>query len=454
VNAGVNVDVVVVGASAAGTFAALGARGVVADDGSEHPAAPDAPSVLLLDGQDRPGRKVLVSGGGRCNVTNTDVRPEDFRTGRPTDVRNVLRAFGSDALRRLLAGRGVPTVVEPLGKVFPEAPLRARDVLAAIDAAVADAGVQREHGTVVTDVVPDDGGWLVLRDGAPAVRARRVVVATGGRSVPATGSTGFGLELAARLGHDLAPPLPHLAALHGRLGGELAGLTVPATTRVVDADGRELDRATGSLLLTHRGASGPAALDVSGSVEQALADGRRVRVLVDLWGATASDGPLGPWLGADKLPGACVPDALPGSDPGEVDVALRAVADAHPRSHGAALLAGRLPRRLAEHLVADAGDVPLGQLSREARRDVARRVSGLDLRVTGTAGYASAEVTTGGVRLGELDRRTLASRRADGLHFCGEVCDATGRLGGFNFAWAWASGLVAGRGAAALVAPG
>lgn len=441
-----SVDVVVIGGGAAGTFAALGARGALAEDGATTAPPGDAPAVLLLDGEDRPGRKILVSGGGRCNVTNTDVNPGDFRTGAPRIVRQVLRAFPPAAVRRFLADHGVPTVVEALGKVFPEAPLRARDVLEAIDTAVTAAGARREHGHAVTDVRRDGDEWLVQRDGAAPIRARRVVVATGGRSVPATGSRGFGLDLAGRLGLPLAAPLPHLAPLLARQGAALAGVTLPAIARVVVGD-REVDRAAGSLLFTHRGATGPAALDVSGAVEAALATGDPVRVELDLWTLADPDGPFATHLDAPKLPGTCLAAPPAATSPGELDHALRATADGNPRAGASALHAGRLPRRVSEHLV-DGLAGPLGQLSRDDRRAVARRTAALDLGVTGTAGYAKAEVTAGGVELGALDRRTLESRDQPGLHWCGEVCDATGRLGGFNFAWAWASGLVAGRGAA------
>jgi predicted flavoprotein YhiN len=452
-------DVVVVGAGAAGTFAALAARGAVAADGTIGRAAPEAPSVLLVDGQAEPGRKILISGGGRCNVTNAVVRPEDLETGSPAVVRSALREFGVPETRRAFASIGVELVEEAMGKLFP-ASGRARDVLAALRRALAMAGVVTRDGTPVGRLRPDGDGWAV-----DDLRTRRVVLATGGLSVPATGSTGFGLAVAAATGHELAPTAPALAALEGAGHPDLAGLAVPAVVAVLDGAGRELRRAAGSLLFTHAGASGPAALDVSVALERAggpgAGQGDGVRVVADLWTLADRDGPMGPWLDrADgKLPGASLPDAPRRAQPDEVDRALLAADGGRSPTQA---LGRRLPRRLAAALVAelDGGqghgggdgrgdDARMGQLPRGQRRALAGLLAAMPLRVDRTAGYAKAEVTAGGVRLDQLHRRTLESRVTPGLHLCGEACDVTGRLGGFNFQWAWTSGVLAGRGAAA-----
>ena len=436
-------DVVVVGAGAAGLFAALAARGALTRDGAVATPPADAPRVLLVDGQTQPGRKILISGGGRCNVTNAVVTEHDYSTSTPTLVRNVLRGVGVAHTRAVFDALGVALVEEPLGKLFPVSG-RARDVLDALLQACTRAGVVTRFGTPVRRMAPrDDGAWDV--DGT---LARRVVLATGGRSVPATGSTGFGLDLAAALGHDLVPTVPALAPLLGRAREDLAGLTVPVVLRVVEGDdGRERARAAGSLLLTHRGVTGPAALDVSEHVERAAAAGRPVRVLADLWTLADPEGPFASHLDAPKLPGCCLRDPPPAAGTGAVDRDLQARASGDPRSNLTTVVGERLPRRLVRAVTAD-GDTAIGQLPRGARRGLAERMAAWDLDITGTAGYAKAEVTAGGVRLDELDRGTLASRRAPGLHLCGEVCDVTGRLGGFNFQWAWSSGALAGWGAA------
>lgn len=433
--------VTVVGAGAAGCFAALAARGALREDGRVVPPPADAPRVVLRDGQAEPGRKILISGGGRCNVTNAEVRPQDFVTASPRTLRTQLLEFTPEAVARFFADAGVPLAEEPLGKMFPADGRRARDVLTALHRRLEEAGVEQRYGSPVRSVRPvdDGGGWLVDDD-----HSDRVVVATGGRSVPATGSTGFGLDLAVALGHRLVPPVPALAAVHGTVPTALAGVTVPAVVTAAAPDGTVLRRTAGSLLFTHRGVTGPAALDVSEVVERHA----EVTLHADLWTLADPGGPMGPWLTAAKLPGACLPDPPAPVDVGTVDDELRALADgANPRTTLATLLTTRLPRALAEVVAgADAG-TDVTQLSRGARRAVAHRLAALDLAVTGTAGFAKAEVTAGGIPLDELDRRTLESRVAPGSHWCGEVVDVTGRLGGFNFQWAWSSGYLAGRAA-------
>jgi hypothetical protein len=315
-------------------------------------------------------------------------------------------------------------------------------VLAAIHGRLDEAGVERRFGTAVGEVTPaPSGGWLV--DGE---HTDRVVIATGGRSVPATGSTGFGLDLATSLGHTLVPPVPALAAVYGDVSTELTGLTVPAVVTASRPDGSVLRRAAGSLLFTHRGVSGPAALDVAEAVEREGATD--VVVTADLWSLHDPTGPFGMHLDAPKLPGACLPDAPPPADVGDVDRTLLAALDA--ADHNATLgsvLRERLPRRLVDVLAGRDATTAADQVSRDVRRRIAHTAARFDLAVTGTAGYAKAEVTAGGVTLDELDRRTLESRIAPGSHWCGEVCDVTGRLGGFNFQWAWTSGFLAGRAA-------
>ncbi len=434
-----HVDVTVIGAGAAGTFAALAARGALAPDGRWQSPGPDAPDVLLVDGQQQPGRKILISGGGRCNVTNAVVSHDDFVTTAPRTLRTQLLEFPPEAVVRFFAEAGVPLTEEPMGKLFPADDRRARDVLAAIHRRLDEAGVVARYGEPVEDVTADGDGWLV--DGRPT---HRVVVATGGRSVPATGSTGFGLDLAERLGHQLVTPVPALAALLGGGDTDLAGVQVPAILTAARRDGSVLRRTAGSLLFTHRGVTGPAALDLAEVLERH----EDVVVHADVWSLLDPDGPMGAWLDAPKLPGACLPEAPPPADVGAVDDTLQALVEAaNPGTTLGTVLARRLPRALATAIAGDAAGADVARLPRAVRRRTAHHLAELELGVTATAGYASAEVTAGGVALDELDRRTLESRVAPGSHWCGEVCDVTGRLGGFNFQWAWTSGFLAGRAA-------
>ena len=440
-------DIVVVGAGAAGIFAALAARGALDARGGMAAPAPDAPRVLILDSKATVGRKILISGGGRCNATNAFVTDRDFDSDAPHVVRGLLAGFPVEAVRRFFADRGCALVEEPIGKLFPREG-GAKGVLAALIGALDAAGVERAFGEEVREISREREGWRIGEG-----RFRRVVIATGGRSIPQTGSAGFGYALAASLGHAVVEPVPALAALRGGTPEAFSGTTLPAILTVADTEGRVLRRAAGSLLFTHRGVSGPAALDASFGVARALREGRPFTVRADLWTLADPSGPWGPWLALPKPPGSCLPDCPNPAEPHAVDRHILDASKRDPRLPLGAFLAERLPRRLVDALV-PARSVPLGRLSREQRRGTAHTVAALDLGVTGTEGFEKAEVTAGGVPLRELDRRTLESRLAPGLHFCGEVCHATGRLGGFNFQWAWSSGFAAGRGAAAACASG
>lgn len=465
------VDVLVIGAGAAGLLAALAARGAVLPGGGLGEVAPGAPSVALLNNEARLGLKILVSGGGRCNVTNAELDERDYQTGAPHLLRGVLRAFPSASTRALFEGQGCPLYAEPLGKLFPRSD-RARDVLDVLLRAVARAGIPLVAPAEVVDVTPPaEAGrrWSVALADGRRCEARRVVIATGGKSLPKTGSRGFGLDLLARLGHTVEPPLPALTPLllgaDGPLHG-LAGLTVPCVLtlaprsatpeQLAGAKLRPLARAGGSLLVTHQGASGPAALDVSGPCGRALARGEEVVLSGDFWSLTLPDGPWGPFLALPKPPGASLrPAATPRPPTREAFLAqAQPLLAERGRSLGQALGA-RLPRSLLQALLRARGVDPqqlVRQVDARGWREVHLALTQADLRLAGTDGYAKAEVTTGGVHLAELARTTLESKRVAGLFACGEVVDVTGRLGGFNFQWAWASGVAAGLGAAASLA--
>jgi hypothetical protein len=454
--------VLIVGAGAAGMMAALSARGAITRAGE--PTAPEegAPSVLLVDGSARIGLKILVSGGGRCNVTNEHVTDADFESDAPHVVRGLLMAFPPSSVVRFLERRGVPLYAEPLGKLFPRSD-RAEDVLAAFRTAVEEAGVHLVAGNPLVDLVNEGGAWVARFEDGRTVRADRVIVATGGRSLPKTGSTGFGFELARRLGHRVEPEMPALVPVRLAPTGVLAGLsgvTVPAIltlappgTTVERVSGRRfrpLTRAAGSLLVTHQGISGPAALDVSGACGLARSRADAVALFGDFWTLARDDAPWAPLRDAPKPPGACLPpDAAPRPVPFDafMDDARQTFADG--RRTLLVALARRVPRSLVEALLRATGVLP----SREARtitehewHKIHAALTHVDLGLAGVDGWDKAEVTRGGVLLSELHRTTLESRLHAGLRFCGEVVNVTGRLGGFNFQWAWSSGFAAGRG--------
>lgn len=410
-------DIAVVGAGAAGLFAAIAAA-----------TARPGLRVLCLDGARTIGAKILVSGGSRCNVTNVEVSERDFRGGSPRIIRHVLRAFPARSAAGWFEAAGVPLHEEEGGKLFPDTN-RSRTVLDALLAACAGAGVEIRSGARVSAVTPSPEGFAV-ETSSGTVRARVVLLATGGRSLPKSGSDGGGYELARALGHSLVAQTPALVPLtfDGSPFVALAGVSHPASITI--ADGRDRHVVEGSLLWTHAGISGPAALDASRIWLRATAEGRSPTVTLNV---------------------------LPGVTFDVLEARLVEAARRRPKGTLRSELAGLVPVSVLEELLGHAEVDPgtaVSQLPREARRAAIRHLLELPLPVAGSRGYQYAEATAGGVPLEEIVPATMASRRCPGLFLAGEILDVDGRLGGFNFQWAWSSGWVAGQGmAAALTAP-
>ncbi len=392
-------DVVIVGAGAAGLAAAIFAR-------RRHPDLP----VVLLDGAKKPGAKILVSGGGRCNVTNTVVTERDFQGGNRAVVRRILREFDAARAASFFREIGVPLHEEPGGKLFPDSN-QARTVLDALLAEADRRGVRLLAGRRVTDIHP--GFEVVTAEGV--IPAARVVLATGGLSIPKTGSDGLGYRFVQALGHSVVPTTPALVPLLLDRGfhAELAGISLDVEISVRVAD-RKPERISGALLWTHFGVSGPAVLDASRIWLRARLENSAVEIRVSL---------------------------LPGETPESIDAWLRAAATERPTAALSTILATRLPARLADRLAPDPS-VRMAHLAREDRRRIVESIARLPLVVTGSRGYNYAEVTAGGVPLEEVDPRTLESRKCPGLHLVGEILDVDGRIGGFNFQWAWSTGWV------------
>lgn len=400
--------IVVVGAGAAGLLAAA------------H-AAPSGRPVVLVEGTPDGGRKILISGGGRCNILPSHLEPARFVSEAPPHlVRRLLAAWPLREQRQFFEeDLAIRLAQEPeTGKLFP-ASNRAREVRDRLVTAARERGVQCRFGRRVLGVTGGGGRWEVRLDGGEVIAARAVVITTGGLSVPATGSDGFGLNLARELGHRVEPTYPALTPLLAGAAPHvaLAGVTVTAT---LEARGGALTaRARDGFLFTHRGYSGPAVLDVSHVATRHREGPERARIRVQ-WCALD----LGAWEAR-----------LTTRSPQQV----------------ATLLREELPARLVERLLLESGvaaDTQLAQLPREARRALLARLCRYELPWTSDEGYKKAEVTGGGVALGEVEPATLESRRAPGIYFAGEVLDAFGPIGGYNFAWAWATGRSAGLAAA------
>ena len=423
-------DAIVVGAGAAGLATAIFASR----------AAPGL-RILVLDGARHVGAKILVSGGSRCNVTNRAVTERDFWGGSPRIVRNVLRAFPSDRAAAFFEDLGVALHEEEDGKLFPDTN-RSRTVLEALLAASGRAGVVIRPGARVVTVTraPADAAFVVGLATGEALRAHTVVLATGGRSLPKTGSDGGGYDLARSLGHGLIETAPGLAplVLDGRRHAELAGRSHPATL-ILRVHGRVTTSLTGSLLWTHFGISGPVALDLSRHWHRAVLEAGT--------GGAGSNATAGPAVGVSV-------NVCPGNTYESIDAWLLQHQRDRPRAHMTNVLSTRLPAAVAEMWLADAGiavDTTPAHLTRPQRRALIARLLDTPLHVRDSRGYNYAEVTAGGVPLDEIDPRTMQSRVRQGLYLVGEVLDVDGRLGGFNFQWAWSSAWVAGQ---AIVASG
>jgi predicted Rossmann fold flavoprotein len=399
----------VLGAGAAGTMAAIFAAAGGAD-------------TLLLERTKDGGRKILISGGGRCNILPARVDERRFVTDSSSNtLRNILRTWPlTEQIAFFERELGLTLVEEQeTAKLFPSSN-RARDVRDGLLSLAARRGARFMPGTRVTGLHRWQDGWKVELEGAAPLAVDAVVVATGGLSVPSTGSDGAGFGILAALGHAVHPTYPALTPLvvEGSPFGALAGISLPVT--ITARDGVRSATASGGFLFTHRGYSGPSVLDVSHVPVRSRLDADAAASLTVRWTA----------LGEAEWAAALRPEGT------------RTVAG---------VLRHEMPERLAESLAGRAGvpaTRPLAQLRREERVRLVDLLVRCPLPWTGDEGYRKAEVTGGGVSLAEIDPRTMESRRHPGLFICGEVLDAFGPIGGYNFLWAWATGRAAGAAAA------
>jgi len=386
-----------------------------------------ARSVLLLESANKPGAKILISGGGRCNVTNAVVAETDFWGGRKTIVRQILRAFPVRETIGFFRELGIPLHEEADGKLFPDSN-RARDVLDGLLREAARTGARLVSGCRVLDVTRETGGFRVSTSRG-ALLATAVVLATGGCSLPKTGSDGAGLGIAGRLGHTTVATTPGLAPLillnDDGLHQELSGVSHDVELTLWVPGAADL-RLTGALLWTHFGVSGPVVLNASRHWARARLAGKRIA------------------LTANFCPGRRFED---------IDARLTALAIERPKATVQAALSTELPTSVAAallgRLLIESNPVSrqvLAHLSRDHRRRLAHALAEWTLPVSETRGYNYAEVTAGGIALGEIDPSTMESRVCPGFFVVGEALDVDGRIGGFNFQWAWASAFAAAQG--------
>jgi len=384
-------DVVVVGAGAAGLFCA----GVAGQRGQR---------VLLLDHAQKVAEKIRISGGGRCNFTNRDTTAANFLSDNPAFCRSALARYGAADFIALVQRHGIAFHEKHRGQLFCDD--SADQIIHMLLAECAAGNVEHRQPCAV-HAVRHGADCFELDTGAGPVTARKLVVATGGLSIPKIGATDWGYRLARQFGHKIEEPRPALVpltfdALAWAPFAALAGLSMPVTLET--GGGRDKGRFQEDLLFTHRGLSGPAVLQISSY-----------------------------WRPGQALNIALANDGLAAS--------LNAAKAASKRQLGNEL-ALHLPGRLAEAWLPRL-DLPASRPMPELRdRDLTRLADSLlhwQLTPSGTEGWRKAEVTAGGVDTRELDSRSMESKRVPGLHFVGEVVDVTGWLGGYNFQWAWAS---------------
>lgn len=389
-------DVVVLGAGAAGMMCAIeaGRRGR---------------SVVIIDHAKAPGEKIRISGGGRCNFTNIHCSPKNFISNNRHFAISALKSFTQHDFIDRVQARGIAFHEKTLGQLFCDG--SAREIIAMLTEDMRNAGVRLELATDILDVQKTEDGFEV-RTSIGHWQCGSLVIATGGKSIPKMGATGFGYEIARQFGHSVTEtraglvPFTWASNMHESWGG-LSGVSLDVHASCNRA---EFDEA---MLFTHRGLSGPAMLQISSY-----------------------------WREGDPV----LIDLAPGTDLAEH---IRSERATRPKTSIWTVLGEILPKRLAQHLGNETGKEPprLADMSNRAIDETVAAVRNFHIVPGGTEGYRTAEVTLGGVDTAEINQKTMESRLVTGLHFVGEVMDVTGHLGGHNFQWAWSSGAAAGRSA-------
>jgi predicted Rossmann fold flavoprotein len=378
-------DAIVLGAGAAGMFCA--AR-----------AGQAGKRVLLLEGGDAPGKKILISGGGRCNFTNVHTAPERFLSSNPHFAKSALSRYTPRDFLALVEGYDIAWHEKTLGQLFCDG--SARQIVAMLLEECDKGGVELRCGAPTGGVEHRDGQFHVAGASAP-----RLVIATGGPSIPKLGASGYAYDLARQFALKVVQPRPALVPLtlsaEDALFTDLSGVSTEVITRCGKAAFRE------AALFTHRGLSGPAILQISSY-----------------------------WQGGRQLGIDMLPDARPGW--------LLEAKRTRPRTTLRKLLGEALPDRLGQVLAERLGlTADLGNTPDRALSAAETRLTDWNFRPTGSEGFAKAEVTLGGISTAELSSRTMESRKVPGLYAIGEAVDVTGWLGGYNFQWAWASAAAA-----------
>ncbi len=386
-------DVVVIGAGAAGMMCAIeaGKRGR---------------KVLVIDHAGAPGEKIRISGGGRCNFTNINAAPANFISANPHFAISALRRYTAKDFIAWVEREGIAYHEKTLGQLFCDN--SAKEIIAMLTGAMRQAGVTLRLKTTVERVEQEDAGFSLETSGGP-VACEALVIASGGKSIPKMGATGFGYDIARQFGLNIVETRPALVPLTFEVGmlerlKPLAGVAVDAVvscgkTRFAEA-----------MLFTHRGLSGPSILQISSYWREGQA------------------------ITLDMAPGV------------DIAATLKTARQTRGKQAAITVLSEHLPRRLAQMILDEAAaPANAGDLSDKAIGRIATAVNAWSVKPVGSEGYRTAEVTLGGVDTNGLESKTMQAKSVPGLYFIGEVVDVTGWLGGYNFQWAWSSGWVAGQ---------
>ncbi len=382
---------------------------------------------MLLEKTKRFGYKILISGHGRCNLTNAERDLKQLITNYPGGGKflyGVFSQFDNWDFIRFVEGLGLPTKTDARGRVYPETD-RSLDVVEAFQRELDRLGIQLRLEAPGAKIITEAGRAVGIElASGEVVKAGALVITVGGQSFPNTGSTGDGYQMAQEIGHTLVDPFPSLVPLRSPGLGELAGLSLRDVEVTAVVDGKPAAKRRADMMFAHFGLTGPAVLHLSRTASLALAQGKTVEL----------------WL-----------DVAPDRSREELDADLKAAWDRTPRTHLANALKDWLPERLVPTFLAKAGvagDRPVSEIPKRERAKLVERLKRWAFPIPSVLSKEVAEVTAGGLNLKEVDPKTMASKRVEGLFWAGEVLDVDGYIGGYNFQSAWSTGWVAGQSAA------
>jgi len=401
-------NVLVIGGGASGMMAAISAL----ENGAK---------VTISERNNRLGKKVLVTGNGRCNITNTRISPENYYGKNPLFTNTIFSQFDNKKTIEFFENLGVVTKVEERGRVFPMSD-QASSVVDILTHHLKDLGCQILYETNIGKIDKIENGFRVFLDDKESV-FDKIILACGGKSVPTLGSDGSGYGLAESLGHTITDVWPALVQirLKGNFFEDISGVKIDGSAKII-VDGKEVRSEEGEILFTHYGASGPAVLKLSRDIKEYILKGKKVSIAISVVKDFNS-------LTLDNF--------------------LQKRFETLSKKALKTSFLGFTQKRLIPYLLKEAGveniDKKCAEVSKQERKNIADVLLGWEFEVLDTNGFKNSQVTAGGIDTSEVDPKTLESKKVKGLYFCGEVLDIDADSGGFNLQFAWSSGYVAGK---------